>query len=151
APLLALLEGPKGRPPIHLGRERARVRVGEELRGIEVKPAGRVELTVGAKPVNLPGGEAGHVAVEDTFRDLRQGDPLALDAIGRCVEEAHLDPRRALGKDGEVNATTVVGGAERVRSSGASATDHRLMSTSSRGRSAFDYKGADGRATGTRR
>ena len=83
--------------------ERGRVRVDEELGGVEAMAVARIPGAVRAQAVARARPEAGDEAVEDVAGALRQRDALDL-GVARGIEEAQLDGGRVGREDGDVGA-----------------------------------------------
>ena len=102
-----------GGVPDELAGVGARIRVEQELVRIEAMSGLGLERPVSAEPVKRAGSDVGDVAVEDLVGVLGQLETVDLASVGR-VEDADVDPRRMGGKDREIGALGVGGGAERI-------------------------------------
>jgi hypothetical protein len=112
------LVGEHGVAPLDRPRDRLRVRVDEELRGVEAVALVRVVRPMHAVAVVLAGAHVGQVAVPHLVGALRHADLVRLLRVVRVVEEAQLHPRRVLREEGEVDAFAVPRRAEGVLLSG---------------------------------
>src|SRR5581483_2076904 len=97
--------------------DRLRVRVEEELRGIEAMPVRRRVRAVDAIAVELPRTDVRQARVP---HELVLLDERNARLLGRVVgrEEADLDARRVLGEDREVDTLAIPARAEGVGPSG---------------------------------
>jgi hypothetical protein len=107
------LIGEKRVVPVNAPPQRTRVRVDQELVGVEAVPLGRCVRSVDAVPVELPGAHVGSVEVPDLVGKLLQGQAGDLAAT-RFIKQAELDRFRVGGEEGEVGSAPVPGGSERV-------------------------------------
>lgn len=99
---------------VHLPAKEPRVRVHQQLVGVEDEPFAGAPGAVHAPGVERAGAKAGHVAVPHAVGRL--GETKArLGAV--LVEETEVD-RRACCVDGEVHAVAIERSAERVMDSG---------------------------------
>ena len=92
-----------------------RVRIDQQLRGVEAPPVSRVVRAVDAVAVPLPGPDAGQVAVPVERRPLVDVDALLAAVL---VEQAELDALGVLREEREVRAAAVPVGPERERPPG---------------------------------
>ncbi|MDQ1176777.1 hypothetical protein QE416_001513 [Microbacterium sp. SORGH_AS 421] len=101
-------------PPVDLALDGLRVRVEEQLRGVEALAVRGVVLPVHAVAVALPRLDVGEVGVPDERVDVDQ-----LEARLRSVflEEAELDLLCSFTEQGEVRPVTVVSGPEGITGS----------------------------------
>ena len=96
--------------PLERARDRARIRIEEELVRVAAQPARGIPRAVHAVPVVLSGADGGKIGRPDVAGVAHQLDPLL--APGR--EEAELDPVGDLREHGEVGAMPVEGRTERI-------------------------------------
>ena len=87
--------------------DRLRVRVEEELPGVEPVTLLRLVGAVDAEAVELPGPGVGQVRVPDEIGALAERDRFRGDGVARPVEETEVHARRVLGEDREVHASAV--------------------------------------------
>ena len=102
--------------PVKRPHGRLGVGVEQELVGVEAVAVIGVVRPVHPVTVELPEPAVGQVAVPDPVRPLPKLDPLDLLLPGR-IKETKLHPLRVLREQGEVDALTVPGRAERIRHS----------------------------------
>ncbi len=102
-----------GEPP----REAARVRIEQQLVGVEAMTLRRLVRAVYAIAVELPGREARHVAVPDEVGALAQREACVLAPAAR-VEQAQLDAFGVAREEREIDPGAIPGRAQRVGRSG---------------------------------
>ena len=98
--------------PVDVARDRAGVRVEQELVGVAPMAGGRVVRSVDPEAVRRAGVEVGQVAVPHRAGPLGERHAV-LGAVG--VEHAQLHRLGDVAEDGDVGAHPVEGGAERRR------------------------------------
>ena len=102
--------------------DRLRVRVDQQLRGIEAMAGGGLPATRDPVAVALPRPDAGHVDVPVVRRPLADLDPLLAVLV---VEQAELDAVGVLAEEREVRSAPVPGRAEWERPAGPGRATHR--------------------------
>ena len=100
--------------PLDGAGDRFRVRIDEQLRGIEAVAVGRIVRSVDAIAVELTGADVRQIAVPDLIGPIAKTDLVRLDSVVLAMKQAQLDRGRVFGKEGEVDALAVPRGAERV-------------------------------------
>ena len=104
--------------PPDRARDRLRVRVDQQLGGVEAIAVLRIVRSVDAIAVELSGAHVGQIAVPDLIGALAQSDRVRFDVVVFVLEQAELDAGRVLGEDREVDALAVPCGTERIRLAG---------------------------------
>ena len=92
--------------PIHLAGNRLRIRIDEQLVGIEAQPLLRTERAMDAIAVELPRLQAGHVAVPDEVGLLFYINAFGLFAAA-AVKQAELYPLSFFRIEREVHPRSV--------------------------------------------
>ena len=111
--------------PAQLAHVRFRVRVEQQLVGVEAVTGTRIIRPVHAIGVDRAGAGGVHVAVPDLVGILRQLDAFEL-GLASLVEQAQLHLRRMRREQREIDAEPVPGGAQRMRQAlGESGSDGR--------------------------
>ena len=67
-----------------------------------------------AKAVELTGSRVGEVAVKDLVGAFAQPEAVRFSLLVGCIEETEVDGGSVLGKEGEVDAFSIPGRAERI-------------------------------------
>jgi hypothetical protein len=93
--------------PLDRPGDRLRVRIDEELRGVEALPLGRGVRSVDAVAVVLSRAHVGQIAVPDLVGALHHRNLLALDGVVGPLEQTELDRRRLLGEERKVDPFAV--------------------------------------------
>jgi len=119
-------EGRAARPIDH-ARQGLRVRVNQQLRGIEAVAAWRVIGAIHAVAVKLPGGAPWKIDVPGVTRTLPDGNDAARCGGFRRVKQAKVNALRIFGIEGEIHAFPVPSGAEGRRSAGPNFKYHELQ------------------------
>ena len=101
--------------PLDLPVDRLRVRVEEQLAGVEACAGGWIVLAVDAVAIALPGAHLWKVRVPDERVDVDHVHARLLAAVS---EEAQLDALGAFTEQREVRSVAVEGRAERVARTG---------------------------------
>ena len=100
---------------VEVAVERLAVRVEQQLAGVASVARRRIPRAVHPEAVALARGDRRQVGVPDVAVDLVEVDPFLGAVLG---DQAQLDLLGDLGEQREVRARAVVGGAERIRSTG---------------------------------
>src|SRR5262249_43369673 len=94
--------------------DRLRVRVDQQLRGIEAIAVRRIVWAMNAIAVKLTGPNVRQVAMPDLIGALTEIDLVRFDCVVLMTEQTELDSSRVLGKEGEVHALAVPGRTEGI-------------------------------------
>ena len=100
--------------PAHRAVDRLGVRIDQQLGRIEAVARRRLPGAMHAIAVELAGPDLGQVGVPDLVGALDEADAGRLPMGLAALEQAQLHRRRVLAEQGEVDAGSVPGGAERV-------------------------------------
>ena len=96
-----------------LAGEAPRIGIEQKLVMVEAMAVLRLVRAIGAITVDQPGARIGQIAVPDLVGAFRHLEALDL-APSRRIEQAELEPGGVGGKDGEIGAEPVPGGAQRI-------------------------------------
>ena len=118
--------------PLDRPGDRPRVRVDQQLRGVEAVPQLRLVRPVHAVAVELARRRVGEVAVPHLIGALGEADLRGLHRVVGRAEEAELHCGGVLGEEGEVHTGAVPGGAQRIGTAGPHAHRHSAPSAPSR-------------------
>jgi hypothetical protein len=101
--------------PSKTARNRLRIGIDQQLRGIEAVSFQRSVWPVDAVTIELSWSRVRQIGVPDLIRSFDEvGSPRFAPSVRR-VEEAELDGSRVLGEQREIDTLSVPRGAERVR------------------------------------
>src|SRR5580700_10296594 len=100
--------------------ERSRVRIEQQLGGVEPMPRGRIVGPAYAIPVALTGANPAKVPMPDVFSALGQPNSRNLLVTPRAAKQAQRRASRVLGKYRKVHPSAVKGGAKRIWHAGQS-------------------------------
>ena len=117
--------------PAQAAFQRPSIGVDQQFVGVEAVALFRRIGAVGAEPVQITGGQPGHMHVPDVA--LAFGKVEALHFLAAIVgKQAQLDPAGVAGKHGEIDAIAVPAGAERIGQTGGDPAPLRHRSPSYR-------------------
>src|SRR5437868_11974955 len=101
--------------PIHLPRDRFRVRIDQQLRAVETHSVLRIVRAVNAIAIKLSRPHIRKKDVPDLVGLFRYRDPDIFLRRIDVIEEAKIDRGRVLGKNREVDSVAEPGRSERIR------------------------------------
>ena len=100
--------------PIHLARDRLRIRIDQQLRAVETHAALGIVRPINAVAVELSRTHIGQEHMPDLVRVFRHRDANIFLGRVDIIEEAEIDRGRHFGKNREVNSVAEPGRSERI-------------------------------------